>query len=180
MQEVEEVLRMLSPQGTVSKEGGSKGADGPVVETIESQVTPLEEESGAAQGVTQTEQDNTGNKQENTGGVQSENPEDSKTNNNSEGNLRDSKEDSATEKPQDHSQSDNQAADQETKEQAEEQQAEEQKPGDAQYYIVEPGDTLNTICIKLYQSNKMAKKIKELNKIEDGDKIFAGQKLLLP
>lgn len=48
------------------------------------------------------------------------------------------------------------------------------------YYVVKKGDTLISIAVKLYDSKSYVTKIKELNNIEDSDKITVGQKLLLP
>lgn len=48
------------------------------------------------------------------------------------------------------------------------------------YYIVQKGDTLMSISKELYGTTSFADEIKELNKIEDGDLIFVGQKLKLP
>ncbi len=55
-----------------------------------------------------------------------------------------------------------------------------QQDGEKKYYTVQAGDTLNSICLKLYQSKDKVQVLKELNAIEDGDKILVGQKLLLP
>ena len=55
-----------------------------------------------------------------------------------------------------------------------------QQVGEKKYYTVQAGDTLNSICLKLYQSKDKVQALKELNEIEDGDKILVGQKLLLP
>lgn len=52
--------------------------------------------------------------------------------------------------------------------------------GEKKYYTVQAGDTLNSICLKLYQSKDKVQVLKEINGIEDGDKILVGQKLLLP
>lgn len=49
-----------------------------------------------------------------------------------------------------------------------------------QYYVIQKGDTLAKISIKLYATKDMVPKICELNAIEDVDKIFIGQKILLP
>lgn len=49
-----------------------------------------------------------------------------------------------------------------------------------QYYVIEKGDTLAKISIKVYNTKDMVSKICELNGIEDVDKIFIGQKILLP
>ncbi len=48
------------------------------------------------------------------------------------------------------------------------------------YYIVKKGDSLASISKKIYGTAKKAKKICDLNGIEDMDKIYAGQKLELP
>ena len=55
-----------------------------------------------------------------------------------------------------------------------------EQEGDKRYYTVKAGDTLNTICLNIYHSKDMVQKLKEINGIEDGDKILVGQKLLLP
>lgn len=81
--------------------------------------------------------------------------------------------------------------------QAEETQTEEKKTEDAAqetaaepteaetilaqgYYIVESGDSLESISTKIYGNTSRVKKIKEINEIENADAIFAGQKLILP
>jgi len=48
------------------------------------------------------------------------------------------------------------------------------------YYVVQAGDKLETICKNIYQTTAMLDKLCEANGIEDVDKIFAGQKLVLP
>ncbi|WP_313134397.1 LysM peptidoglycan-binding domain-containing protein [Anaerocolumna sp.] len=48
------------------------------------------------------------------------------------------------------------------------------------YYVVQPGDSLAGISYKLYNSANYISKIKELNGIEDENKIIAGQKLIIP
>ncbi len=51
---------------------------------------------------------------------------------------------------------------------------------DQGYYIVEPGDKLELICKKIYQTTAMLDKLCEVNQIDNVDKIYAGQKLILP
>ena len=51
---------------------------------------------------------------------------------------------------------------------------------DQGYYIVQPGDKLELICKKIYRTTAMMDKLREVNDIEDADKIYAGQKLILP
>lgn len=48
------------------------------------------------------------------------------------------------------------------------------------YYTVKEGDTLAFISLKEYNTLDMVKEIQELNEIDDRDKIYIGQKLLLP
>ncbi len=51
---------------------------------------------------------------------------------------------------------------------------------ETKYYVVEPGDSLVGICLELYHSSNNLKKIMELNEIDDENKIYAGQKLIIP
>lgn len=48
------------------------------------------------------------------------------------------------------------------------------------FYIVKAGDSLESISTKIYGNNSRVTKIKELNKIENADSIYEGQKLILP
>lgn len=48
------------------------------------------------------------------------------------------------------------------------------------YYIVQKGDNLEGICLKIYQTTAMMDKICEANGIEDSDAIYEGQYLNLP
>lgn len=63
-----------------------------------------------------------------------------------------------------------------------ESKSEESKAASASknYYVVKEGDTLISIAVKFYDTKSYVKKIKELNGIEDTNKIKVGQKLLLP
>jgi len=47
-------------------------------------------------------------------------------------------------------------------------------------YIVKKGDTLESISVSCYGSRRYIKKIKKLNHLKSADKIYIGQKLLLP
>ncbi len=51
---------------------------------------------------------------------------------------------------------------------------------DEKVYIVQAGETLGAISTKIYHTIGMVEEIKERNGIEDGDKIYEGQKLYLP
>lgn len=48
------------------------------------------------------------------------------------------------------------------------------------FYIVQPGDSLEIICKKIYENTDMMDEICAANHIDDVDKIYAGQKLILP
>jgi len=50
----------------------------------------------------------------------------------------------------------------------------------ANYYIVRKGDALVDISRKMYGTHKKVATIKQANGLEDEDKIFIGQKLLIP
>lgn len=51
---------------------------------------------------------------------------------------------------------------------------------EVKYYTVESGDTLAGISFKLYNSGDYIALIKELNGIEDENKIYVGQRLIVP
>ncbi|HHU73269.1 MAG TPA: LysM peptidoglycan-binding domain-containing protein [Clostridiales bacterium] len=51
---------------------------------------------------------------------------------------------------------------------------------EVKYYTVESGDTLAGISFKLYNSGDYISLIKELNGIEDENKIYVGQRLIVP
>lgn len=48
------------------------------------------------------------------------------------------------------------------------------------YYVVQSGDSLESISTKIYGNTSRVAKIKEINNIENADNIIIGQKLLLP
>lgn len=52
--------------------------------------------------------------------------------------------------------------------------------GDDNYYIVQKGDTLDKISIKIYGNRKSVDAICRMNGLTDGNLIIIGQKLLLP
>ncbi len=51
---------------------------------------------------------------------------------------------------------------------------------EVKYYTVQNGDTLADISYKLYHTYTKVQKIMDLNKIEDQDVIYVGQKLIVP
>ena len=46
--------------------------------------------------------------------------------------------------------------------------------------MVKAGDTLTSICNKVYGSTEKLKELKDCNQLEDADDIHVDQKLLLP
>lgn len=53
------------------------------------------------------------------------------------------------------------------------------EPAQGQYYIIQPGDTLVSICMKQFQSLDRMDEIMKINNITNKDKIVAGQKIKL-
>ena len=51
---------------------------------------------------------------------------------------------------------------------------------DSDYYIVQKGDTLDKISLKIYGTTSETDAICKMNGLADGNLIFIGQKLLLP
>lgn len=197
MQEVEDVLHVMKNDD--SKDKKTEREDELVVESVSSQVTPLEEENRAeqnkqaaenaasAQDSQKGEEDakdgqegetdsqnsqegsNSQNSQEGTDSQNSQEGTDSQ--NGQEGNnAQNSQEGTKPEEPSTGNESGNSGSTQET--------AGGQK--EARYYTVQSGDTLASICLNVYKSKDMMKKVCEVNGIKDGDKIYVGQKLLLP
>jgi len=59
--------------------------------------------------------------------------------------------------------------------------SEVQDVGKAGYYhTVKKGETLTSICMEIYHTDHMVSTVKEVNGIEDGDKIYPGQEIYLP
>ena len=52
--------------------------------------------------------------------------------------------------------------------------------GDEEYYIVQKGDTLDSISLKIYGDTSHVKAICKMNGLSDGNFIYIGEKLLLP
>ena len=52
--------------------------------------------------------------------------------------------------------------------------------GSENYYVVEKGDTLDSISVKIYGDTSHVKAICKMNGLSDGNLIYIGQKLLLP
>ncbi len=154
MQEVEETLHILKSTGN-PKEGSQDStadADSLVVENIPSQVKPLEEAGSSADS--QPEAKN------------SQNAKDSGQSEKQKGSEKSGSAQQETPEKTDSSQ--------DTSETSASQQER------IRYYTVQPGDTLDSICLSIYNSLEVRDELCQLNGIEDGNKIFTGQKLQLP
>lgn len=221
MQEVEDVLHVMRSGESAQKR--SENQDGVVVESVESQVKPLEEGQragdGEEQGNAQTDQaaDSPDGQPQgttpDTKGAQSEEPSgnpDSGQSEGAQGNTGSGQSEGAqgntggqpegtqgntgSGQPEGTQGNTGNGQSEETQGNAgspqpgeaaensggEENKSQETSAEQPRYYTVQPGDTLASICINIYHSRDMMKKVCEANGIEDGDKIYAGQKLLLP
>lgn len=205
MQKVEDVLKLINPeerqQTTAQKED-----DGLLVETIESQVKPLEEKQDKSleEQSKETNADSAevdADKAQETIDSQEEKSADPQQKKNSKANKKEKNEAKSEETaPKEETQEESEQTE-ESKDQGAEQGSEREEPKDtpdgetqgqaqqtaadgtssqARYYTVQPGDTLNSICLSIYNSKDMLETLREVNGIEDGDKILAGQRLLLP
>lgn len=209
MQEVESVLNVMrhgeeqpasGEKANSAEKDDASGESALVVETVESQIEPLQEETGSnetdtgnapdgvqpangktADGVQKEDAAKAVEGQEQQGAEESPEGESQQGNGeNTEGesqqgngeNTEGESQQGAGENTGETKQEDAPAAAQET--------SVVEQEGDKRYYTVKAGDTLNMICLKIYHSKDMVQTLKEVNGIEDGDKILVGQRLLLP
>jgi LysM repeat protein len=214
MQKVEDVLNVMNHgKNQSSGAGGSEVAadknnasdkDSLVVETIESQIEPLNPNNG--------EQDSSAKLNDDTKQKDSEKPTDGE-NQDASGkasdgsgqgedvkSIEDAKQEEDANASNDAKQGEDANASNDAKQEedanasndakqednanpsndAKQADAQETSAGQQRYYTVQAGDTLNSICLNIYKTKDMVKVLKEVNGIEDGDKILVGQKLLLP
>lgn len=178
MQEVEDVLHVM--KDSEREEKRSESQDKVVVESVSSQVTketPDQSSSGSESREAEESQAEKTAESNESEGSQEENPADSGKDETSQGEgTAESEQDGNTQnedKPQDAQAQENSAQGNPAQETSAGQQ-------EARYYTVKSGDTLASICINIYHNKDMMKKVCEVNGIENGDKIYAGQKLLLP
>lgn len=145
MQEVEDVLYVIKG------ENEKKSASDLVVESVESQVTPIEEEQSQQQ-----EEQPQSTQEQPEQQQQPAVPQQTATSDTQQSAV-----------PQ-------QTATPDTQQPAVPQQTE------PQYYTVQAGDTLESICLKIYQDKSKIAALCQANGIENGNQIQAGQKLILP
>lgn len=148
MKDVEDVLYVMkdSVEESIKSEKKEESQSGVTVESIASEVKPLDENKGNEETKNQ------------------ENKSDKKKDQ-AQSNKRSNEE---PQKPEEEAKP------------AEDAQATETTPEEPKYYTVQAGDTLQSICLKIYQDKSMISKLCEANEIENGDRIQAGQKLILP
>lgn len=158
MQEVEDVLYVM--KGETEK----KIPSDLVVESVESGVTPIEEQ-GQQDNQTQNTQEQSTEQQQST---QQQSIEQQST-------EQQSVEQQQEVAPQ-------QPATTETQPTAtpDAQQPTAPQQSEPQYYTVQAGDTLESICLKIYQDKSKVAALCQANGIENGNQIQAGQKLILP
>ena len=226
MQEVEDVLHIMS--GKTSDGKRAEGEDGPVVESVMSEVEPLEENgegqpAGSGQGTDKAEPETgSGTSQpaaEN--GAETDTPEagagsgegqpaaENGTETDTQGTGADSGEGqptagngqengesqsgssggtsqpaagsgSETGPAQDTGAAGSSQPDGGAGEPSGPEDTEETSAAQPRYYTVKPGDTLGSICISIYHDQSMMEKVCKANGIDNGDKIYVGQKLVLP
>lgn len=166
MQEVEEVLHIIKNTEVDKKEKEDLQRESELrVESVASQVEPLKEEN-------QKEEQESNKSEQEKGEKETNQPKE----NQKEQQDKPETEEQEIDKEQE-------TKEENTKEEENPVQTQETSNGqsaEVRYYTVQEGDTLASICINIYNNSEMMKKVCEANSIENGDKIYVGQKLLLP
>ena len=226
MQEVEDVLHIMS--GKTSDGKRAEGEDGPVVESVMSEVEPLEEngegqpagsgqgtdkaEPGTGSGTSQPAAENgaeTDTPEAGAGSGEGQPAAENGTETDTQGTGADSGEgqptagngqengesqsgsSGGTSQPaagsgpetgpaQDTGAAGSSQPDGGAGEPSGPEDTEETSAAQPRYYTVKPGDTLGSICISIYHDQSMMEKVCKANGIDNGDKIYVGQKLVLP
>lgn len=204
MQEVEDVLHIMS--GKTSDGKRAEGEDGPVVESVMSEVEPLEEngegqpagsgqgtdkaEPGTGSGTSQPAAENgaeTDKPETGAGSGEGQPAAENGTETDTQGTGADSGEGqptagsgSETGTAQDTGAAGSSQPDGGAGEPSGSEDTEETSAAQPRYYTVKPGDTLGSICISIYHDQSMMEKVCKANGIDNGDKIYVGQKLVLP
>lgn len=155
MKEVEQVLYVM--KGEKGEAGEQKDKNNLVVQSVASEVTPLEEQQ-AQQPDTQQSTDQTDVQQ----------PVDTQQQ------VQQSTAQTDVQQPADTQQPAQQPTD------TQQQPTTPQQPVAPQYYTVQAGDTLESICLKIYKDKSKMTALCQANGIQNGNQIQAGQKLILP
>lgn len=169
MKEVESVLSVMKESVEEKKEPETKSASDVVVESIASGVKPLnQQENAKIEKKKADEKKEEKKKEESKEDETLKNVTGKDVNQEETGKEKEEKKELPTEQIQNSGEPE-----------IEENQETTATP-EPQYYIVQKGDTLESICQKVYQNKKMVQTLCQANGIENGDKILAGQKLVLP
>lgn len=160
MQEVEDVLYVMKG------ENEKKSASDLVVESVESGVTPIEEQGQQQEEQPQNSQEQPAEQQQSTD--QQSTDQHSADQQQATGQQQEvTTQQPATTQTQPTATPDTQ-------------QPAAPQPTEPQYYTVQAGDTLESICLKIYQDKSKVAALCQANGIENGNQIQAGQKLILP
>lgn len=164
--ELQEAVSLIAGNFTQNEAKQAKDNDKTIVTTVDGKVEPLEDtakEDTARDN--QSKDKSETDKKKAKDGENSENKQDVAQNDKKESqNAGESSEQSS----------------EEVQETAAQPQSEAEKILAQGYYIVQSGDSLESISTKIYGNKSRVERIKELNQIENADTIFAGQKLNLP
>lgn len=164
--ELQEAVSLIAGNFTQNEAKQAKDNDKTIVTTVDGKVEPLEDtaKEDTAKDNQSKEKSET-DKKKAKDGENSENKQDVAQNDKKESqNAGESSEQSS----------------EEVQETAAQPQSEAEKILAQGYYIVQSGDSLESISTKIYGNKSRVERIKELNQIENADTIFAGQKLNLP
>lgn len=208
MQKVEDVLNVISHgkgqpsssngTGALEEKKDAASEEPLVVETVESQVEPLDSNGGeqdssaksdtGAKSTDEESENDSDKSSTGSGQASTDNSVNGESQNDTDKPSTGSEQASAENSVDGESQNDSsepsdgqgQDASVNPTDGAKQEEAQETSAGQQRYYTVQAGDTLNSICLNIYKTKDMVKVLKEVNGIEDGDKILVGQKLLLP
>ena len=164
--ELQEAVSLIAGNFTQNEAKQAKDNDKTIVTTVDGKVEPLEDTAKEDTARDNQSKDNSEtDKKKAKDGENSENKQDVAQNDKKESqNAGESSEQSS----------------EEVQETAAQPQSEAEKILAQGYYIVQSGDSLESISTKIYGNKSRVERIKELNQIENADTIFAGQKLNLP
>lgn len=152
--ELQEAVSLIAGNFTQDEAKQAKDNDKTVVTTVDGNVEPLEKTEEAKAETAKEE-----NRTEKNDSKENEDVKQQETAQNTE----------KEEQPQE-----------EVQQTAAQPQSESEKILAQGYYVVQSGDSLESISTKIYGNTSRVERIKELNQIENADTIFAGQKLNLP
>lgn|GEM_PF-40728 len=154
----------------IKDENAKNEDEGIIVDTVEGKVTPEPEETKPTEVADNSETETAKNQED-----EKDAEKDTEKNTGKDNTQKDTEKN--TEKNTDTSVADN-SGDKDTD--SEEDSEPASSNATVKYYTVKAGDSLASISFKLYNTYKYMDKIKELNDIEDENKIMAGQKLIVP